>query len=58
MYSLRFCGGKHVSRKDEEEKEEDVWFAGQPILPHGAEQVVVSQADTQSGPVLLFPCTL
>lgn len=58
MCSLRFCGGRGISRKEEEEKEEDVWFAGQPVLPHGAEQVVVSQADTQSGPVLLFSCTL
>lgn len=58
MCSLRFCGGRGISRKEEEEKEEDVWFAGQPVLPHGAEQVVVSQADTQSGPVLLFSHTL
>jgi len=58
MCSLRFCGGRGVSRKEEEEKEEDVWFAGQPVLPHGAEQVVVSQADAWSGLVLLFSRTL
>lgn len=50
--SLRFCVERSISRKEEEKKEEDVWFAGQLVLPHGAEQVVLSQA------VLLFSCTL
>lgn len=57
-YSLRFCGGRGISRNEEEEKEEDVWFSGQPVLLHGAEQVVASQADAQPGPVWLFSCTL
>lgn len=50
--SLRFCVERSISRKEEEDEKEDVWFAGQLVLPHGAGQVVVSQA------VLLFSCTL
>lgn len=38
MCSLRFCSGRGISREEEEEKEEDVWFAKEPVLPHGAEQ--------------------
>lgn len=38
MCSLRFCSGRGISREEEEEKEEDIWFAKEPVLPHGAEQ--------------------